>query len=431
MDRKPKKVKKVVSIMTNPTPEFVSIVGRPANQTPFTAIRMDPRALQDAAQTREERELAQRSGAVEVGINKIVFDKNVFRSEETVRSYLDGKGFSDYAVNDLGHSYEVPGADKSDFEGEDVQQVAGNKGVTMYVGKVKQEVKAAKSAAVSTVNPGSTSPEASLVKKYDAWLASWSDGKTLAEVLAEGMWDGLPPGFDDVTYAFMTALRNALVQKDENAARQLGVEYMDVVLKLVTLFKSITPEEVERIMGTTPTQPQKQTPVAAVKEAAPVIPPAATSTETPPIAGGVKEPDPKVTTTEETGKEPTAQAPAGTEQPGSAGTEPTAKEAGTEPDMASILKDALAGIGKEVASAIAPLATSIQALTEKQDALTESVTKQEQRLASIEHVQGQTRKSADIVDLTATTQPDPKKAESAKREAARTDRQTRGMLGLF
>ena len=97
--------------------------------------------------------------------------------------------------------------------------------------EVKEEVKEeAEKAEVPAVMFGEIDATG-IAQKYDSYNAYFSGGKTVAEVMKDGQ-DGFPPAFYEVTDAFMVALKNNLLSKDTKAAKALGKEYINLILKL-------------------------------------------------------------------------------------------------------------------------------------------------------------------------------------------------------
>lgn len=414
MDRNKRRVTKVVKIMTNPNPEFVSMVGHPANQTPFKAVRLDPRFIEEAANAAAAHELAQRSGASEVVIHRIAFDRNVFKAEETVRSYLDTRCVTNYSLETGEKYFEVAGVPLDDIEG-DVEQIPAQRGVTMYVGRTR---KSAAEPVVKTVNPGaekamsvarSTATPAEVVHRYDTWLAGYSDEKTIGAVIKAGSWDGFPPGFYEVAYAFQTAMSNALRDKDEVAVKALGDEFTGIILKLVKLFDALTPEEVERFMDMTTAQ--TNAPVVAAETAAKTAPAvvAPANTEAPVVATAPVVAPAAATTDAGTGAD-------------------TVQKTGLAPDFTGVMKQMLDGVGTAVATAIAPIVASQKATDAALAELTTLVTKSNDRLGAVEAATGQTRKSADIEETTLVVDPEVAKKQ-AEKAAKRAERERRGLFG--
>lgn len=130
--------RKRVKALTDPKPEFVSLVGAGANKTPFRALRADS-VEQDIEINTEET--ATKSEAF--GVARIEFSSDTFADEETVVNWLASGGYADAKVERTDTGFVVAGDAP---EGAELIEVPGE-GFVMYV---------------SEVSPGATSQKSDL-----------------------------------------------------------------------------------------------------------------------------------------------------------------------------------------------------------------------------------------------------------------------------
>lgn len=117
--------RKRVKALTDPKPEFVSLVGAGANKTPFRALRADS-IEQDIEITEEEVAARADDG---FAVSRIEFSDDQFGDEETVVNWLAAGGYADAKVERTDAGYVVQGEADADAE---LIEVHGN-GFTMYV----------------------------------------------------------------------------------------------------------------------------------------------------------------------------------------------------------------------------------------------------------------------------------------------------------
>jgi uncharacterized protein YaaQ len=285
MKQKTKRVTMTVDYMENADPRFVSIVNHGANQTPFAVIKHAkgathmPKKLQKSSIKRKVKLI--KSVPKVTGVRKIVFDKAIFKTEESVRKYLEQNNWEDdYTITAAEKSFEVSGEGVADSDFSNIKEVPMTKGVTGFIGEVKEEkgeddnstaaegesnddtgaatgenednkddAKADEGAAKETVtenaeaNPEQKSDEK--VTKYDYWNAYFSDEQSLTGILKDGMEDDLPPGFEAVMGAISKAAANVLGDEsktdDEKKSymENIGAEFADVIMKISKTFNEI------------------------------------------------------------------------------------------------------------------------------------------------------------------------------------------------
>lgn len=85
------------------------------------------------------------------------------------------------------------------------------------------------------------------LNKFDYFAAVFSESSDLGEVLKEGMSDGIPVGFDELTASFTTALSNAIKKGEMDKVADLAKQMGDMLQGIVDLTKSEdATEEVEK-----------------------------------------------------------------------------------------------------------------------------------------------------------------------------------------
>jgi hypothetical protein len=251
MDREPKKVRRRVRALTDPQPEFVSLVPAGANMTPFTAIKSADGETVLRADTHT--------------VVRLDFSKDKFPDVEAVTKWLVDGGYSGYSIEESDTGFVVQGdADVSETKKIEIS------GVTAYVAKTEASGVAAeaqptvievakpvvKTAVATVATEKSAKPKvlgeqtAEVRTKFDAWVAAYATMDTeLSEVISDAQYDMLPPGFVDVTAAMYGALRNNVAQNDLEGIRALMAEYAEAIIGLMALFpiESMEPEDAERL----------------------------------------------------------------------------------------------------------------------------------------------------------------------------------------
>jgi hypothetical protein len=194
--RNPVRKRTRAKALTDPKPNFVSLVKAGANMTPFLSVK-----TAEPVEGDDTMHVAQKSA--DHGIAFIKFQKTTFKAEADVAAWLDAGGYSDYTIKDADGCFMVKGE-----EGLDETSANGVEadGVVIYVSKrvvetekAEPEVQAAEDAeaasavvvavkeeaeAEADVNPVAKSeardPVAELVSKgmhepskKDAYTMSW------------------------------------------------------------------------------------------------------------------------------------------------------------------------------------------------------------------------------------------------------------------
>lgn len=291
MRGKIKTARKKASKLHGATAQYVSLVDAGANETPFTMIKskdgakamtIKKRKTTGAGKTAQKKSHkpltnAKKEGDVtetrtETLIAKMVFDVDVFETEDDVREYIEKAEWEAddiEVVQNADGNWEARSDGLSDDDFDKIGKVDTDEdGVEAFVGQrtVEVTVKAtddddedddetdieAKSdddeedddeddeLAVASKEDEDEDEKASMedkgkgkkkpyskrsefvnrrkeakaketVSKFDAWDARFSKGNTLSKALADGMsWDATPPGYYEVQVAFNAAVTNII-----------------------------------------------------------------------------------------------------------------------------------------------------------------------------------------------------------------------------
>lgn len=445
-------VSRMANQLVDPKPEFVSLVGHGANQTPFNAVKSEicdfrsidneeKRGHTDTESVAKARSLNEEAMPSQAEIHKVTLSKARFASDVDAKAYLEAKGYTDFMLEASDTEFTVAAKSADSFAGE-IKPIAIEEGVTFYVGQLAESAeglemskttKAAKTEAVSVFKCGDLTADA-LVKKYDYWPSGMSSGKTIQEVMADAA-DGGFPGMYELNDAFWYALYNCVRDGDKAGIAALCAEFGQLIVKVLTAFESA---------GNNAT---------AMKEAFMTKPVAeeAKKSETPEIAASVAEATPAEAPAVEAEKAPVAETPAEAAAPveGEATEEAKADEdtsdkrksgSKTKKDDEAVIPptDIAALIAKAVTDAVSPLNDSIKAVTaqvaeiqkgtsEGLADLTAKVSKAGERVAELEAAR-QTRKSADDEGVAPGTQVIEKK--SAERTQKVDDHLFQMSLGM-
>lgn len=311
MRQLPKTIRKTVRVLTDPIPEFVSLVGRGANQTPFRVVKMDPTALIDEDKEMPKEQVIRQGDTVikRADIVKIDFSAANFPTEDAVTTFLTERGYEDFTVAKSDGGFTVAGRAEDEFETGSTSPIELRPGAVVTVGKLSvakvtdaEDPPATPSTSDVPTDPpeegvhkdadggaddGSTDgaegtkkadagdkddaddkgdkgdkgddPHAAtrkvnpdLAKKFDDWIAQFSNADNLKDVMKTGA-DGLPPGMGEITGAMFTALRNVLGRGDNDAVEGIAGEFAEMVVKLAKAFPFATitqqVDDVERDAG--------------------------------------------------------------------------------------------------------------------------------------------------------------------------------------
>lgn len=245
--------------MTDPTPEYVSLVGHGANQTPFRAVKADVAdfrgmALQEETMTKAKNKTKpvkeQKTESVlpkAAEVQKVVFSAPQFSDETAVTQYLEAKGYVEFTVTKTDTGFEVIAKEVEAFT--EIKEIAHDDGVVFHVGKLAegetgletvQDATTQKSdTALFKTQKGETSAE--IVKRYcDYYDCQYKppEGKTVADVLSGQYADGTFPAMYDMTWAFGYALQNLVKDGEYEKIKALCAEFGDMIVAILNALKA-------------------------------------------------------------------------------------------------------------------------------------------------------------------------------------------------
>jgi hypothetical protein len=385
--------KKRVKALTDPKPEFVSLVFAGANKTPFRALRAEGHSEEDMNQTAFKADTH--------AIARIEFDSAHFADEAAVSAWLADGGYEGHTVEKTDAGFMVAGDVP---EGAEITEIE-IEGMKLHVIAAKGD---------EDLHPGAEeAAEAGLEEVrqrcsacYNAVEATYGVGRTMKEVNANSFTD-MPPGMLDLTMNLYDAIRNNLREGDVTAAKACITEFSSLFDKLLDIFPgkdvptltafvdAIAPE----VEMTKQTEEQPATEVVAEETAAKADEVVVEATEVVAEAPAEEIAAEKAEVVE-------GEAPAATEV-----------QAGAVEEIAKS-DDPLAALTALVGN----LAQSVQTLSETVAQKSEEIA---ERVAAIEDVR-QTRKGADV-DETGTASAVTAEDESTTRVA---ELRTRSVLGM-
>jgi hypothetical protein len=249
-----------VKALTDLRPDFVSLVGHGANQTPLKVVKSDAEPVES------------------VEISRIDFDANTFASEEVVAKWLTDGGYKDYAVSKTDSGFSVSWDIPVGYDATSLTAINDVEGVSvLLVPAIKQDEEtkdtipasieeiAVKSEAVtkSDKEAAFSVAKADLVKKYDYWEAYFNENAiTIADAFRAGA-DSLPVGIYELNDAFYIALKNATEMGDIAAVTSIAQEFAAYYIKLVEAIPEAIKQEKESTMKEEEVQ-KADTPVTTV-----------------------------------------------------------------------------------------------------------------------------------------------------------------------
>lgn len=244
MKRKITHIEKLANQMYDPKPELVSLVRHGANQTPFKVFK----AEQAAQRGRIEGEFDMKKAE----IAKAQFNIAQFADETAVKTFMEGHGFTDCTVLKTETGFEVPGAEADVFDGAELKTVQIADGAVFFLGKLKDGATGLEAAAEKTIAKAAYDFKGlngtEIVKKYDYYLSAMSNGKTMAEVLADGQ-DGLVPGMWELNDAFYAALRNLVLAGEVAQVKTLCAEFGEMITAIATMMQNATADVQQKALN--------------------------------------------------------------------------------------------------------------------------------------------------------------------------------------
>lgn len=448
MKRTPRKHKQRIKALTDPRPEFVSLVRAGANMTPFLVVKSDEPIS-------EEVDMNTALKADTHDIVRITFKADKFADEAAVTAWLTAGGYDGFTVAKTDTGFEVVSAKADAAEGVEQIELA-DEGVTVHVAEKDADEDADEDgqtdaaddtakddaaraadtgAAVQEVQPVAKDAEASPVRraadalraKYDGYLAAISKGKTLQEVLTDGASDGIPVGMYEVVGAMYSAVRNNIVAGDREGIKAVAGEFGEMVVALLDVLPMSGAEKADLLAPEITIAPAAKQAPAGQDDA----PAAAGSTDA--AKGGDMDADDQ---DKKGGKKPKTKEfmPCdGCKSPAkcqAAAKCMAKKDDADAADQAAPVPAAKAedGLAEQIGSRIDAVAKSVEALAGIVSTLTETVKVKTEEVASrVEALENgrQSRKGADVDDVASGSQTARSKAsEEVSRMALH------GILGI-
>lgn len=424
MLRKPKAVTKVVRLLTDPYPEFVSLVGHGANQTPLKVVKgatiadfrdqdegnhemsIDLSRKVARSRTRTQKATTDQSASPVVDVKKMAFAKTQFATTEAVTKYLADHGYEGFEIAEKETAFEV--VEKGAEVPESLREIADEQtGVTMFVVKeaaatedTQEDDQAAKAAdpepKAGVEGEQVVKAEGVTAEHVQSTKSVW-DLEYFGETLQCLIWFGSDRAWAEENGYVDAAV--AEVIKTHAAA-------------LVEVFKTLAVETADQMAMALKSEATQK----AIKEI--IETQKVEKTEAPEPAAPEGEAKPDAGTAEVSKTEGAADA-----------------DAGVKPDAQPVAAPDTTDVAKAISEAVAPLAsvmgelaTAMKAMSEGTTKalgeLREQVTKGEERVSALEEVR-QTRKSADTADAGAGTQEAPKVVKKGL-----DDPLTRNLLGM-
>jgi hypothetical protein len=412
LTRNPRLRKKRVKALTDPKPEFVSLVFAGANKTPFRAMRSD------------ESDHTMTIKADTHAIARIEFDAEQFADEAAVTAWLADGGYEGFTVAKTDTGFAVA-ADVE--EGAEVVEIEiEERGLKMQVVSLKadedEEVHpgAEETAAKSEEFIGEAEMRQRCCGCYDAVESTYGKGDTLKEVVANN-FGHVPPGLLDLSMAMYDAVRNNLRDGNTAGAKKAITEFGKMMDDLLAIFPGAdVPTHKAFVDAVAPEVEMTKTTEESTAET--------TVEETAAKAEGAE-------ATETVATEETA------EKADEAATEEVAAEAATEGETAAKTEGAEEATTEEVTTEaaaeepaaksddpLAALIAQVGALATSVEELRATVTqKSEEADARVAAIDGerQTRKGADV-DETGTASV----AAEDENSASVAELRTRSVLGM-
>lgn len=186
MKRQPTRRKTIVNVLADADPRYVSLVDHGANQRPFHSVKRDHQPKETEGMPKQPA----------FKIHRVVFDPAHFATEDAVKSFLTGKGYTDFTVakTDKGEFF-VEDSPADDFVEGGLRNVPHSsvKGVTYIAGDAKdvEGDTAAKSADAGTAEETAAEPAAKEEAPAEADVGAEADAPGAEEAAkAESAEDG-------------------------------------------------------------------------------------------------------------------------------------------------------------------------------------------------------------------------------------------------
>jgi hypothetical protein len=297
-----KEVEKLVKLLTNTEPKWVSVVDHGANQTPFSSLKRDGSGDEDMS---INKRVSAAKTAKPTAVRKLTFAKGTFADEGAVKDWLKKNDWSgDIVVTATAEGFEAAEKGVTDDAFEGIRAVKMETGVQGFVGNVKvakndtaattttdpvvedpaeeAEAKAAKAKPAATSDdengtnqdagtggeegPATTAASAKsesgkvTTRKISWWGMYDSAEETVIDVVSDGLNnDPLPPGFDDVTQATCYAMAHAISSGKDVRAKlvSIGNEFGGIIASLFELFSGLDTDDVQKSVKSAKADPAK------------------------------------------------------------------------------------------------------------------------------------------------------------------------------
>lgn len=173
MERKPVKARRKVTVLTDPMPVFNSIVEAGANGTPLRVIKTDDH---------QEPQMTKTIKTGNADISRLTFKADKFPTEDAVKAWLTAGGYEETAIKSEEGAFVVESGktftETSEIEVED--------GVVALVGTATEEVDTTAKADVTEIEGQAVTEPTTGAQKSAAELRALKDS-----TMAEAEWDAL------------------------------------------------------------------------------------------------------------------------------------------------------------------------------------------------------------------------------------------------
>jgi len=267
LQQRVKRVEKLVKLLKDPEPRFVSYVDFGASQTPFNSLKRAKKVTRLEADRRKSansgkdtkmakrlrkrvKPLSVKKSATNTALRKLAFAKEQFPTEDEVQAWLDENEYEgDLEIVSVDkNTFEVADEAVSDEDFETIRGVEAGEGVTGFVGPLAKGVEgdddedAAEKANKSNKRKAKKSAKSEIAQKFDHWAAWMSDGTSVEDIIKDGMRDGTPPGFDEIVFSTVQAMANSLKADGDDLETKLaniGGEMAGLIFKVHEVFASL------------------------------------------------------------------------------------------------------------------------------------------------------------------------------------------------
>ena len=242
--RKARTLRKTAKALTDPRPEFVSLVFAGANKSPFRALRADGQVEGDNSMTDSSAIKAETHA-----LARVDFFQTHFADEAAVKNWLVEGGYVGMKVEKTDDGFAVIG---DNVEGGTLIDLSDTLGLKMTVVALRQPVLELTEVHMDSLAPAIKADDASpalplgvaemRTKFGDCFdmpsvmaYSTYGQGGSVSEVM-ENNFQGVPPGLLDVMMATYDAVRNNLLMDNEDGARACVTEFGTLFDKMLAMF---------------------------------------------------------------------------------------------------------------------------------------------------------------------------------------------------